>query len=181
MIILLCRNQPSVFLPSNLLSIAPAVTATTWGWLTNAAAAADIPDQDHIMKKRGSRKLNPSTVSEASHCDPVLSWPGRCAAVQRGLWGEPWTPNGQGAAPVRWTREKEGQHSAFRSAPPLTSRAAETTAAEYKGTDTGEKWQWPMKTAGTNSEPEMTVVKFYKHSPFPHLRIYVDWGGDGSG
>lgn len=181
MIILLCRNQPSVFLPLSLLSFAPAVPATTWGWLTNAAAAADIPDQDHVMKKRGSGKLNPSTVSEASRCDPVLGWPGRCAAVQGVLGGEPWTPDEQGAAPVRWPRGREGQRSAFRSAPPLTSRAVETIAAEYKGTDTGKKWQWLMKTAGTNSEPELTVVKYYKHFLFPHLRIYVDWGGEGSG
>lgn len=152
MIILLCRNQPSVFLPLSLLSIAPAVPATTWGWLTNAAAAAHIPDQDHVIKKKGSGKLNPSTVSEASHCDPVLGWPGRCAAVQGGLWGKPWTPDEQGAAPVRWPRGREGQHSAFRSAPPLTSRAVETIAAEYKGTDTRNDNDWWKLQALTQSQ-----------------------------
>lgn len=42
----------------------------------------------------------------------------------------------------------------------MTYRTVETTAAEYKVTDTGEKWQRPMRAVGNNSEPEFTVGKY---------------------
>lgn len=62
-----------------------AVSAVTWGSLPaprGHPAALDIPDQDCSMTKGGSRKLNTILVSETTHSDLVLGWPGRYAPAR---------------------------------------------------------------------------------------------------